>query len=106
MDLGLTGKTVLITGASQGIGEGLAVAFASEGCHCKLTARNAANLERIESQPLASDVEMRFGRELGLRQSRCWPGARGAQHGHEARACSCYLLFYKAVTRAASSVSP
>jgi NAD(P)-dependent dehydrogenase (short-subunit alcohol dehydrogenase family) len=47
MDLGLTGKTVLITGASQGIGEGLAVAFASEGCHCKLTARNAANLERI-----------------------------------------------------------
>jgi NAD(P)-dependent dehydrogenase (short-subunit alcohol dehydrogenase family) len=31
MDLQLRGKKVLITGASQGIGEGLAKVFAEEG---------------------------------------------------------------------------
>jgi len=41
MDLGLTGKSVLITGASQGIGEGLARTFAAEGANLRLTARRA-----------------------------------------------------------------
>ena len=31
MDLNLKGRTALITGASQGIGEGLAIGFAEEG---------------------------------------------------------------------------
>src|SRR5262249_6393615 len=39
MDLGLKGKRVLITGASQGIGRGLAEVFAEEGCALHLTAR-------------------------------------------------------------------
>ncbi|PHQ69796.1 MAG: short-chain dehydrogenase [Sneathiella sp.] len=50
MQLGLDGKTALITGASQGIGEGLARAFAEEGVNLHLTARNADNLERIKSE--------------------------------------------------------
>jgi NAD(P)-dependent dehydrogenase (short-subunit alcohol dehydrogenase family) len=50
MELGLTGRTVLITGASQGIGEGAARAFALEGCNLHLTARNLSNLERIASE--------------------------------------------------------
>lgn len=50
MDLRLDGKTVLITGASQGIGAGLAKAFAEEGCHLHLTARNVDNLTAVKSE--------------------------------------------------------
>lgn len=49
MDLGLAGRWVLITGASQGIGEGVAKVFAEEGCNLHLTARNADNLKRVQA---------------------------------------------------------
>jgi len=39
MDLNLKGRTALITGASQGIGEGLAKGFAEEGVNVHLVAR-------------------------------------------------------------------
>lgn len=48
MQLELNDKTALITGASQGIGEGIAKAFAVEGVNLHLTARNIDNLERIK----------------------------------------------------------
>ncbi|CAM4221720.1 SDR family oxidoreductase [Bordetella muralis] len=47
MDLQLAGKKILITGASQGIGEGLAFAFAEEGCDLHLTARSADKLDQL-----------------------------------------------------------
>src|ERR1700720_1015450 len=50
MDLALKGKTVLVTGASQGIGEGVARGFAAEGCHLHLVARSADRLEAIKSE--------------------------------------------------------
>ncbi len=49
MDLQLAGRTVLITGASQGIGEGLAHAFAAEGCALHLTARSADRLAALQA---------------------------------------------------------
>jgi short-subunit dehydrogenase len=52
MDLALTGRSVLITGASQGIGAGLAKAFAAEGCKLCLTARNAEKLEALKTEIL------------------------------------------------------
>ena len=54
MNLKLTGKSVLITGASQGIGEGLAEGFAKEGANLHLTARRGDVLnslaERLRNQ--------------------------------------------------------
>lgn len=47
MDLQLSGKNVLITGASQGIGEGLAEVFAEEGCRLHLVARSGKRLEML-----------------------------------------------------------
>jgi 3-oxoacyl-[acyl-carrier protein] reductase len=45
MDLGLNGKTVLITGGSRGIGRAAGDTLAAEGCHLVLVARGAADLE-------------------------------------------------------------
>ena len=47
MDLGLQGKTVLVTGASQGIGRATALLLAAEGCNLILVSRNAARLEEL-----------------------------------------------------------
>ncbi len=54
MDLGLKGKTVLVTGASQGIGEGVARSFAAEGCDLHLVARSAERLAAIKVEIEAS----------------------------------------------------
>lgn len=47
MDLQLRGQKVVITGASQGIGEGLAEVFAEEGCNLHLVARSGDKLIRL-----------------------------------------------------------
>lgn len=47
MDLDLRGRRVLVTGASQGIGEGIARAFAAEGAQLHLAARTGSRLEAL-----------------------------------------------------------
>lgn len=56
MDLGVAGKTALITGASKGIGRGVADSLAAEGCHLRLAARSEEMLEQA-----ASDLRDRHG---------------------------------------------
>ncbi len=46
MDLQLAGRTALITGASKGIGLGVAQSFAAEGVNLVLTARSKDQLEQ------------------------------------------------------------
>ena len=50
MDLRIKGLKVIITGASQGIGEGLAVAFAEEGANLHLVARSGDKLDALARQ--------------------------------------------------------
>lgn len=60
MDLGLKGKKVLITGASQGIGEGLATSFAEEGCTLHLVARSGDRLESIRKELTAKGAQVSY----------------------------------------------
>ena len=59
MDLGLSGQTVIVTGASGGIGRGLVQGFADEGCNVVLASRDAAKCEEV-----AATCEGRPGRTL------------------------------------------
>ncbi|MEO7322501.1 MAG: SDR family NAD(P)-dependent oxidoreductase, partial [Burkholderiales bacterium] len=52
----MKGKSVLITGASKGIGLVCAKAFAAEGCNVHLAARSADLLTAV-----ASDIRARYG---------------------------------------------
>src|SRR5260221_8916117 len=47
MDLQLTGKVALVTGASIGIGHTIAQALAAEGCQLAILARRTALLEQL-----------------------------------------------------------
>lgn len=63
MDLRLAGKSVLITGASKGIGLAAARAFAGEGCNLHLAARSGealdvARRELTAAHPVSVDVHV------------------------------------------------
>ncbi len=63
----LTNKTVLITGASSGIGEACAKAFAMQGCHVILGARR---FEKVDV--LATEISQQYGvNALPMRMDVC-----------------------------------
>jgi NAD(P)-dependent dehydrogenase (short-subunit alcohol dehydrogenase family) len=62
MELGLSGRACIVTGASRGIGRETAIALAAEGAHPLLIARDREALEQVardcgsDAQTLALDV--------------------------------------------------
>jgi NAD(P)-dependent dehydrogenase (short-subunit alcohol dehydrogenase family) len=58
MDLKLTGKGVLVTGSSRGIGWATAKAFAAEGCWVMLSARSTEQLHEAETALRATGAEV------------------------------------------------
>ncbi len=50
MDLGISGKTAIVTGASMGIGRGIAKALAAEGVRLALIARRLNLLEEVSGE--------------------------------------------------------
>ena len=54
MDLGIKGKTGLVTGASTGIGRGIALALAAEGVKLAIAARRRNLLEELAAEIVAA----------------------------------------------------
>ncbi|MQB23121.1 SDR family NAD(P)-dependent oxidoreductase [Agrobacterium tumefaciens] len=57
MDLGISGKTALVLGASRGLGAAIAASLAAEGVKVYAAARNADKIENLENvMPLTVDL--------------------------------------------------
>jgi 3-oxoacyl-[acyl-carrier protein] reductase len=72
MDLGIKGKTALVTGGNKGIGKSAALEMAAEGCNLVITGRNEADLASAEKEiqalgskclSVAADLETAEGAE-------------------------------------------
>ena len=57
MDLGIKNKIALVTGASKGIGRGIAVGLANEGARILLVARSVPELESLRQEISVTGVE-------------------------------------------------
>lgn len=57
MDLGLSGKNVLVTGGSKGIGLAIADLFAAEGANVAICARNTEEVGKVVRRLAARDIK-------------------------------------------------
>ena len=57
-EVSLVGKVACITGASRGIGEGIAKSLAKEGCKLGICSRKEADIERCKREIEKQGVEV------------------------------------------------
>lgn len=81
MDLGLTGRTALIGGASSGLGRASAAALAAEGCRLAIWSRGTDGLSAA-----AAELRDRFGAEVTVLEGDAGEPGTGARIAAEARA--------------------
>jgi 3-oxoacyl-[acyl-carrier protein] reductase len=73
MELGLAGKVALVTGSSRGIGRGIALALADEGCNVLVTGRDEGALDEV-----ASSIRSKGVKAVAAALDLCEAGTAGA----------------------------
>ena len=74
MDLGIGGKVALVTGATKGIGLGIAQALAREGARVSVVARTESDVQRVAAEikgfGVAADVTTEPGCKRSVEQTQ------------------------------------
>src|SRR5271154_6594577 len=95
MDLGLKGKSALVTGGTKGIGRAICELFAAEGANVALCARNAEEVAATKKALAEKDVRT-YGRAIDVADPGAlkeWiEGAAEALGGVDALVCNVSAL--------------
>jgi 3-oxoacyl-[acyl-carrier protein] reductase len=75
MDLGIRGRTALVTGASSGLGKAVALALAAEGVRLALAARSIDRLDAVAKQAKQLGAEDARGFHIDLQDGDSIAGA-------------------------------